>query len=36
MFKEGQKKQVLDELVLVFCDTVEKLNPKVVIMENVP
>ena len=36
MFKEGQKKQVLDELVLVFCDTVEKLKPKVVIMENVP
>ena len=36
MFKEGQKKQVLDELVLVFCDTVEKLRPKVVIMENVP
>jgi len=36
MFKEWQKKQVLDELVLVFCDTVEKLKPKVVIMENVP
>lgn len=35
-FKEGQKKQVLDELVFVFCDTVEKLKPKVVIMENVP
>lgn len=36
IFKEGQKKQVLDELVFVFCDTVKKLNPKVVIMENVP
>jgi DNA (cytosine-5)-methyltransferase 1 len=36
MFKEGQKKQILDELVFVFCDTVEKLLPKVVIMENVP
>ena len=36
IFKEGQKKQILDELVFVFCDTVEKLKPKVVIMENVP
>ena len=36
IFKEGQKKQVLDELVFVLCDTVEKLLPKVVIMENVP
>lgn len=36
MFKEGQKKQILDELVFVFCDTVQKLMPKVVIMENVP
>lgn len=35
-FNEGQKKQVLDELVFVFCDTVQKLFPKVVIMENVP
>lgn len=35
-FKEGQKKQILDELVFVFCDTVQKLSPKVVIMENVP
>ena len=36
VFKEWQKKQILDELVFVFCDTVEKLKPKVVIMENVP
>lgn len=36
VFKEGQKKQILDELVFVFCDTVEKLSPKVVLMENVP
>jgi DNA (cytosine-5)-methyltransferase 1 len=36
MFKEGQKKQILDELVFVFCDTVQKLMPKVFIMENVP
>ncbi|PTT66801.1 DNA cytosine methyltransferase [Chryseobacterium sp. HMWF035] len=27
---------MLDELVFVFCDTVEKLSPKIVIMENVP
>ena len=36
VFKEWQKKQILDELVFIFCDTVEKLNPKVVVMENVP
>lgn len=36
VFKEGQKKQILDELVFVFCDTVKKLSPKVVLMENVP
>lgn len=36
VFREGQQKQVLDELVFVFCDTVAKLQPKVVIMENVP
>lgn len=35
MFKEGQKKQILDELVFEFCKTVEKLHPKVAIMENV-
>lgn len=35
-YKEGQKEQTLDDLVFVFCDTVEKLKPKVVILENVP
>lgn len=34
-FKEGQKLQTLDDLPFVFIDTVEKLKPKVVIMENV-
>lgn len=34
-FREGQKKQVLDDLFFVFLDTVEKLKPKVVIAENV-
>lgn len=34
-FREGQKKQVLDELFFVFLDTVEKLQPKVVVAENV-
>lgn len=36
VFKEGQKKQILDELVFVFCETVAKFQPKVVVMENVP
>ena len=35
-YKEGQKEQTLDDLVFVFCDTVEKLKPKVVLLENVP
>ena len=35
VFKEGQKKQVLDDLFFVFLDTVEKLSPKVVVAENV-
>ena len=35
VFKEGQKKQVLDDLFFVFLDTVEKLKPKAVIAENV-
>jgi site-specific DNA-cytosine methylase len=26
----------LDELVFVFCETVAKFQPKVVVMENVP
>lgn len=34
-FREGQKKQTLDDLSFVFIDTVKKLSPKVVIMENV-
>ena len=35
VFREGQKKQVLDDLFFVFLDVVEKLKPKVVIAENV-
>lgn len=35
MFREGQKKQRLDDLFFVFLDTVEKLRPKVVVAENV-
>lgn len=34
-FREGQKEQVLDDLFGVFLDTVNKLNPKIVIAENV-
>ena len=34
-FREGQKVQVLDDLPFVFLETVDKLQPKVVIMENV-
>lgn len=34
-FAEGQKEQILDELIFEFSDTVNKLKPKVVIMENV-
>lgn len=34
-FKEGQKLQTLDDLVYVYCDTIEKLRPKVAILENV-
>lgn len=34
-FREGQAEQTLDDLSFVFIDTVEKLKPKVVIMENV-
>lgn len=35
VFREGQKKQALDDLFFVFLDTVEKLQPKIVIAENV-
>ena len=34
-FREGQKKQTLDDLFFAFLETVEKLNPKVVVAENV-
>ena len=34
-FREGQKKQTLDDLFFVFLDTVGRLRPKVVIAENV-
>ncbi len=34
-FKEGQKLQTLDDLSFVFIETVAKLKPKVVLMENV-
>ncbi len=36
VFKEGQTKQRLDDLVFVYCETVEKLKPKIAILENVP
>jgi len=34
-FAEGQAEQTLDDLSFVFIETVKKLKPKVVIMENV-
>ena len=34
-FREGQAEQTLDDLSFVFIDTVAKLRPKTVIMENV-
>lgn len=34
-FREGQAEQTLDDLSFVFIDTVRKLRPKTVIMENV-
>lgn len=34
-FREGQVTQTLDDLSFVFIETVKKLKPKVVIMENV-
>jgi DNA (cytosine-5)-methyltransferase 1 len=34
-FREGQKKQVLDDLFFHFIDTVNKLKPKIVVAENV-
>lgn len=35
-FREGQVTQTLDDLFFVFLDTVEKLQPKIVVAENVP
>ena len=35
VFREGQKKQTLDDLFFVFLDVVAKLKPKVFIAENV-
>lgn len=35
VFKEGQQKQTLDDLVFVYCNTIAKLRPKVAILENV-
>ena len=34
-FREGQKTQRLDDLFMVFLDTVEKLRPRAVVAENV-
>lgn len=34
-FREGQKKQILDDLFFSFLETVERLRPKVVVAENV-
>ncbi len=34
-FREGQKEQTLDDLAFVFIETVNKLRPKFVVMENV-
>ena len=35
VFREGQAKQSLDDLVFVYCDTIIKLQPKVFLLENV-
>lgn len=35
VFKEGNNKQTLDDLMFVYCDTINKLRPKVFILENV-
>ena len=34
-FREGQTEQTLDDLSFIFIETVKKLKPKVMIMENV-
>lgn len=35
VFKEGQTKQVLDDLVFEYIKTIDKLKPKVALLENV-
>lgn len=35
VFREGQKKQTLDDLFFIFLDTVAKLRPKIFVAENV-
>ena len=34
-FYEGQKLQILDDLVFVYCETIRKLMPKICLLENV-
>lgn len=34
-FREGQKQQVLDDLVFSYVDTIKKLSPRAFILENV-
>lgn len=35
IFREGQAKQTLDDLLFVYVETINKLKPKVAILENV-
>lgn len=35
VFREGQSKQTLDDLVFVYIETIKKLRPKVCLLENV-
>lgn len=35
VFREGQAKQTLDDLVFVYCETIAKLRPRVCLLENV-
>ena len=35
VFREGQSKQRLDDLLFTYVDTIIKLQPKVAILENV-
>lgn len=35
VFREGQAKQTLDDLLFVYVETINKLRPKVAILENV-